>query len=308
MAEVLAIEDDLALLGTAEAPRAKERLLDRGAAALAQLLVTLASDADAAGASANDKGSKSDKDANPLRGRWLEIADDLTDVLVAFAYDYPEDFAEQLAATPTVCRVMPLVTAAPQLPAPLREKVLLAAVESPSGEVRWEALTALLADGHPEIVKRLNDFLWDGHELVVFAAVRGAREHGDNRALPRLVALAEAPDTPVGARHHAWEAIEAIGEREGCVDLPRRPPPPSIRLPAAVPIFRAWGKATVTSILVSEGDPVRRGQDVAEVSCFENAIVVPAPCDGVVVEVALQEGDECANEQAVVWVEGPLLW
>jgi hypothetical protein len=304
MAEVLVIDDDLALLGTPEAPRAKERLLDRGGAALAQLLTAL----EAATTTPPTKPEADPVGLRGLRGRWHEIAEDVTDVLVAFAYDYPEDFAQQLVATPTVCRSIPLVAAAPQLPAPLREQVLLAAVESPAGEVRWEAVSALLAEAHPEIVKRLNDFLWDGHELVVFAALRGAREHGDARALPRLIALAEAPETPVGARHHAWEAIEAIGRREGCVDLPQRPPPPSIRLPAAVPIFRAWGKATVTSILVSQGDPVRRGQDVAEVSCFENAIVVPAPCDGVVVEVALQEGDECGNEQPVVWVEGPQLW
>lgn len=309
MAEAPAIDDDLLLLGTPDAPRAKERLLDGGVAALSQLLSLIG----AAGSSASESaGPGSLKTAtspsSAPQPRWHEMADDLTDVLVAFAYDFPEDFAEHLTVSPVVCRALPLVTAAEKLPAPLRERVLLGAVESPSGEVRWEALTALLADNHPEIVKRLNDFLWDGHELVVFAALRGARDHGDLRALPRLISLAEAADTPVGARHHAWEAIEAIGRREGRDDLPQRPPPPSIRLPAAVPIFRAWGKATVTSILVSQGDPVRRGQDVAEVSCFENAIVVPAPCDGVVVEVALQEGDECANEQPVVWVEGPQLW
>ena len=291
MTDVKAIDRDLSLLGTEEAPRAKERLLDAGAPALCRIFASVVG-----------------RDDAPPPSRRLDAAEDLTDVLVAFAHDYPEDFVKQLDEIPDARVALPLVVAAPQLPAPFREDVLLAALDSPNGQVRWEALTALVEGAHPEIVKRLNDFLWDGEELVVFAAVRLAVAHGDARALPRLVAIAEAPATPVGARHHAWEAIEAIAQRERLQDVPKRPPLPSVRLPAAVPIFHAWGKATVTQILVSEGDPVRRGQDVAEITCFDNAIIVPAPCDGVVTQVALQEGDECKDQQAVVWVEGPVVW
>lgn len=291
MTDVTAIDHDLALLGTAEAPRAKERLLDAGAPALSRIFASVAG-----------------KDDAPPPSRRLDAAADLTDVLVAFAHDYPDDFVKQLDELPGVRVALPLVVAAPQLPAPFCDDVLLAALDSPCGEARWEALSALMDRQHPEIVKRLNDFLWDGDELVVFAAVRLAAAHGDARSLPRLLSLAEAPSTPVGARHHAWEAVEAIGQREKLDDLPKRPPLPSIRMPAAVPIFHVWGKATVTQILVSEGDPVKRGQDVAEITCFDNAIVVPAPCDGVVTAVVLQEGDECKDQQPVVWVEGPLIW
>jgi biotin carboxyl carrier protein len=291
MTDVTTIDRDLSLLGTDEAPRAKERLLDAGAPALTRILSSAC--------------GRPDSPALPKRH---DAVADLTDVLVAFACDYPDDFVKILEEIPTARAALPLVIAAPQLPPPLREEVLVAALDSPAGDVRWEAFSALAEAGHPAVTTRLNDFLWDGHELVVFAALRVAAGHGDARSLPRLLSLAEASQTPVGARHHAWEAIEAIGAREGLTELPKRPPPPSIRLPAAVPIFSAWGKATVTTILVSEGEPVKRGQDVAEIACFDNAIVVPAPCDGVVVEVALQEGDECKNEQAVVWVEGPLLW
>lgn len=291
MADVAAIDRDLSLLGTAEAPRAKERLLDAGSEALARILASVSGVGDA-----------------PPPSKGPDAEDDLTDVLVALAHDHPDEFIKKLDEFPKARAAMPLVVAAPQLPEALRDDVLLAALDSPSGDVRWEALQALAERGHAEVGRRLNDLLWDGHELVVFTAVRAAATHGGARALPRLVGIAEAEHTPVGARHHAWTAIEAIAARENITDAPTRPPAPRVRLGASVPIFSAWGKAVVTQLYVSEGDIVKRGQDVAEVACFDTAIVVPAPCDGVVVELALREGDECKNEQPVVFVEGALIW
>src|SRR3990167_7814445 len=49
---------------------------------------------------------------------------------------------------------------------------------------------------------------------------------------------------------------------------------------------------TVTNFMVAAGDAVRKGQDLVELETEKASLPVPSPCDGIIKEVLVKEGDD----------------
>jgi 2-oxoglutarate dehydrogenase E2 component (dihydrolipoamide succinyltransferase) len=68
----------------------------------------------------------------------------------------------------------------------------------------------------------------------------------------------------------------------------------SERIDILMPLEQEGSKSTVRAWLKKIGDAVKRDEPLLELETDKVAVEVPAPCDGVLAEIALNEGDEAA--------------
>ena len=66
------------------------------------------------------------------------------------------------------------------------------------------------------------------------------------------------------------------------------------RVDVLMPLEQEGSKSVVRAWLKKVGDAVKRDEPLLELETDKVAVEVPAPCDGVLAEIALHEGDEAA--------------
>lgn len=59
----------------------------------------------------------------------------------------------------------------------------------------------------------------------------------------------------------------------------------------------------VARVVVKEGDPVRKGQEVAVINCMKNEISVASHIDGIVKEILVKEWDEVEVDAPMIILE-----
>lgn len=180
---------------------------------------------------------------------------------------YPDEFLAELAVHPEVAERESVLGALAQMPSPLAEQRLLAALALRRGWQRWAALTGLLARGSVAVLPHLPRLLRDRDSTVGFTALDGLRRWGRGEHVPALLAyIAKAAPGGVEFGH---DAIEAICTREAR-PLPAGHPGP--RLECAT----IDGETVELRVIVASR--VTAGELLADVDGAE----LRSPCAGVV--------------------------
>ncbi|MFW6157006.1 MAG: acetyl-CoA carboxylase biotin carboxyl carrier protein [Armatimonadota bacterium] len=139
-----------------------------------------------------------------------------------------------------------------------------------------------------EAVERVIDL------LTTSSAAELEIEDGETiiRALRRPVAAEAAPAPPAEPREPTVEAPEEHGP--GPVEVAEIPEEPAAEpeyvTAGLVGLFH-HGSAPYDEPMVSEGDEVNAGQVIGTIEALRKLTDVVAPCDGVIEEVLVEDGD-----------------
>jgi hypothetical protein len=227
----------LRLCGSGDGAEARERVLALGERAVEEVLEALGAGEAVGGPGANGRA----------------VFEDLEDLLSQVALAHPARWLARVARTPALLERLSVLSATGRVPEPAAGELMLRALESRDGSLRWLALTRLLERGDRRVVPRLGKLLQDRDGLVVFVALGASRRWGGAEQLPELERLARARRTPSGTRDRALDALEAISVRLGRPIPGGRP-----RLLLEVPLPGA------KRLLVIEGSQVAAGEPLAE--------------------------------------------
>ena len=67
--------------------------------------------------------------------------------------------------------------------------------------------------------------------------------------------------------------------------------------------INAYMPGLVARVVVKEGDPVRKGQEVVVINCMKNEISVASHVDGIVKKILVKEWDEVEVDAPMIILE-----
>jgi HEAT repeat protein len=145
-----------------------------------------------------------------------DVMEDVMDLVVVAARQWPDRFEAVVAASPALRRHMLVIRALRELRTPGSEAMLVDAAReraAGNGYLRETAVRSLAARRSRALSDLLPALLGDRFDGARAAALDAAFRHGDERALPALHRIADNPRRKPYERERAQAAIMKIGRR-----------------------------------------------------------------------------------------------